>query len=280
MATKLLAAAQRYRAKDFIDVVELVRQGVNLQEGFQACLHLAEAQGISHAINLEWPRNDFMSKTVKHYLPNPEDVLVLNVAAKEVDLEAVFHSKASVMSDMHTPSADSAELLKKKRRNPQSLNEFIAEILWYDDPNVFQWKNHLLIFVLSMPPSIYHDLVDSFDFSQDDFVEAMLNAPPGYFKYNERGEWLRWNRFFKIDPPAPFPDGRPRPGPRLIPIDRDKFPVLPGDVLWRGRDKAESRRPRPENPIWSSPRSWDPKSIRKIRRIAGDRAASGAPRVS
>jgi hypothetical protein len=45
--------------------------------------------------------------------------------------------------------------------------------------------------------------------------------------------------------PLPFPDWRPCPGPRLIPIDRGRFPVLPGDVLRWAPTHAEMRQPRP-----------------------------------
>ena len=86
------------------------------------------------------------------------------------------------------------------------LTKFAEQIVWFMPPDkALADKNYFLIHLIAKASEeAYHHFRSNFSqFTDADFVEALHNAPPGIFIYEEN--WAEWNRRFGINPTLPFP---------------------------------------------------------------------------
>lgn len=92
-----------------------------------------------------------------------------------------------------------------------NLNKFAEQIVWFMPPEqALRDMNYFLVHLMakSSEEAYCHFRATFPQFSDDDFKEALRNARPGIFMYEE--EWLRWNKRFGLEPPLPFPIKYPK----------------------------------------------------------------------
>lgn len=97
-------------------------------------------------------------------------------------------------------------LVKYNPTYSQDFAKFYEEVIWWDvyAPDKFN-KNNFLVQLLARGGSknkIEH-AKKVFGFTDDDFREALHNAPPGVVMYED--QWRELNIKYGIDPPLPFP---------------------------------------------------------------------------
>lgn len=89
LAAKILAMDRRSEERDFIDVSELIKRGVDLQKGFEAAFAISKISPLGpNRIQYGNLKEDFKAKTLHSILPNaPERVEIIREAAAKVDIE-------------------------------------------------------------------------------------------------------------------------------------------------------------------------------------------------
>jgi predicted nucleotidyltransferase component of viral defense system len=89
LAAKILAMDRRSQERDFIDVAELIKSGVDLQKGFEAAFAISKLSPLEqNRIQYGNLKEDFKAKTLHSVLPNaPERVEIIREAAAKVDID-------------------------------------------------------------------------------------------------------------------------------------------------------------------------------------------------
>ncbi len=109
MACKIMAVNQRSSVKDFVDIAEMVNNGVSMEQGFAGALALAKASRLGESqLNLSALKEDFKSKSLVNFLdyknivfkkevPNYAEILKKN--ATDLNLDAVYKKRISVKKE-------------------------------------------------------------------------------------------------------------------------------------------------------------------------------------
>lgn len=86
-----------------------------------------------------------------------------------------------------------------------NLEEFARQVVWYMEPqDALKDKNSFLLHLMAKTTrNAYEHVRKNFLYTDEDFIEALRNAKPGVFIYED--DWLKWNAIFGINPPLPFP---------------------------------------------------------------------------
>jgi hypothetical protein len=87
-----------------------------------------------------------------------------------------------------------------------SLNGFAKQVVWFmpADEALADTGYFLAHLMAKSTDDAYEHLRRRFpQFTDEDFVQALRNAPPGLFLYED--EWNTWNEKFGLIPPLPFP---------------------------------------------------------------------------
>ena len=95
MAAKILAMANRTAPRDFIDIAELIKQGISLQEGFEASFAISRIspEG-AHRINYAYLKEDLKAKTLTNVLPDrPDCVEIIRKEAANLDVEKLLKTR-------------------------------------------------------------------------------------------------------------------------------------------------------------------------------------------
>lgn len=111
MACKILALNQRSTVKDFVDLAELIKNNISLEDGFCAALHLAKNSRVGESqLNLSALKEDLKSKTLENFLGDFEAVNmkkdpsqyinILKIAAEHLDLNKVYKRKFKIQKDL------------------------------------------------------------------------------------------------------------------------------------------------------------------------------------
>jgi len=95
-------------------------------------------------------------------------------------------------------------------RNSKEFRAFANNAVWYMQPNeALADINFFLVHIMAKLPEAAFDYAKNrFKLTEDDFVEALRNAPPGEFIYEEN--WAEWNEKLGLNPPLPFPRKYPK----------------------------------------------------------------------
>lgn len=89
-------------------------------------------------------------------------------------------------------------------KKTDELRRLVNRYVW-DMPceEVLQDIDRFLVIAMAKLPEIVIAELYDLGFTNEDFVHAMKNAPPGIFLY--KNEWLQWNTRLQIKPELPFP---------------------------------------------------------------------------
>jgi hypothetical protein len=196
LATKLLAIYGRLEARDFIDIVQLLKNGLTLQQGFQALYTLANEAGYSVLLNFDTLKDIFLQQKCLDYFNNQADYQFLINYVESLNFDELKLTGSATSLKSNIPS----EIIKKNEIN---YYDFLKSLVWYDDPEMFTNKDKFLLFILSQWPSCYYRVKEKYGISDDEFIQALKNAYHGSFTSFER--WIDWNKYFKIEPCLPFP---------------------------------------------------------------------------
>ena len=84
------------------------------------------------------------------------------------------------------------------------LVKFADQIVWYmHGDQALQDQDFFLAHIMAFTPQVgYEHCRKHFHFTDEDFVQALRNAPPGDFQPED---WLYWNNKFGLEPPLPLP---------------------------------------------------------------------------
>ena len=86
------------------------------------------------------------------------------------------------------------------------LTKFAEQTVWFMPPEkALADKNYFLVHIMAKASKeAYEHFRKNFpQFSDSDFVEALRNARPGIFMYEDN--WNEWNKKLGLDPPIPYP---------------------------------------------------------------------------
>jgi hypothetical protein len=86
------------------------------------------------------------------------------------------------------------------------LNKFAEEVVWFmPAEEALNDMNYFLVHLMAKSPiQAYAHFREYFpQYTDDDFINALKNASPGIFLYENL--WNRWNEKFGLVPPLPFP---------------------------------------------------------------------------
>ena len=99
MAYKVLALHSRSEAKDYVDVAEMIQQGISLQKGFAAALAIAKLSRLGAGrLMLDRLQGDFCSKSVAQIVSSVSELAsrskecaeILRQAAQSLDITKVY----------------------------------------------------------------------------------------------------------------------------------------------------------------------------------------------
>lgn len=104
MACKVLALHNRSEAKDYVDVAEMIKQGISLQKGFEAALAISKLSRLGpNQLMLDRLQADFCSKSVEQIISSsPEKTITdrakecadtLRQAAQALDISKALNTK-------------------------------------------------------------------------------------------------------------------------------------------------------------------------------------------
>lgn len=95
MAAKIFAMNDRSKKRDFLDLAELIKHGINLQKGFEAAFAISRlSPSGKYRINYSYLQEDLKAKTVHAILPDkPECVEIIREAAAKVDIDKVMKTR-------------------------------------------------------------------------------------------------------------------------------------------------------------------------------------------
>lgn len=87
----------------------------------------------------------------------------------------------------------------------KDFSEFYRDVIWWGqyEPDRFNKNNFLVQLLARGSKNKIEHAKKVFGFTDDDFREALRNAPPGVVMYEEK--WRELNIKYGIDPPLPFP---------------------------------------------------------------------------
>jgi len=81
---------------------------------------------------------------------------------------------------------------------------FAKEVVWFPSEEQQGEKYPFLVFLMARgSTNAYNHARKVFGFTDDDFREALRQAKPGVFMYQEN--WEEWNAKLGLVPPLPFP---------------------------------------------------------------------------
>lgn len=95
-----------------------------------------------------------------------------------------------------------------KKYNPaysKDFSEFYRDVIWWGkyEPDRFNKNNFLVQLLARGAKETIEHAQNVFGFTDDDFREALRNAPAGVVMYEEK--WKELNIKYGIDPPLLFP---------------------------------------------------------------------------
>jgi hypothetical protein len=177
-----------FNKKDTYDVVEFIKHGYSLEEAFVGCLNFQPRFYMSLAMDLHNLRRFFMSSAARNSLPDWSDFPILKQAAEDIDLE-----KIQTISTLPVTPLNSL----------YSLAKFRSLVDWNNSPEMLYDETFFLNHIMAALPGAYFELKELYGLTDDSFRNALLNAPPGVFRYES--PWLYWNQRLNFDPILPFP---------------------------------------------------------------------------
>jgi hypothetical protein len=140
------AAAQRNKLKDFIDIIQFLRQGYSLYDAFCGCLALAKKSKTSWSINLEYLVNDFQSNRLQSLFSEEDDWHILCEAAKRINLKKVFSSKMKFFDQLfNIDSENKKQLFEYSKKKDLSFNDFARCLVWTPDSDILNDKDSFLV---------------------------------------------------------------------------------------------------------------------------------------
>ena len=84
------------------------------------------------------------------------------------------------------------------------FHEFAKQVVWFSCEEQRGVKYPFLAFLMANgTDKAYEHARKVFEFTDEDFREALRQAEPGVFRYQK--EWDRWNAKFGFIPALPFP---------------------------------------------------------------------------
>lgn len=87
MACKILALHNRTEAKDFVDVAELIANGVSLQKGIEAAYAIAKISRLgSKQLMIDRLQEEFKSKSVESIIASSGETYIADLAKKSSDI--------------------------------------------------------------------------------------------------------------------------------------------------------------------------------------------------
>jgi predicted nucleotidyltransferase component of viral defense system len=101
LAGKILAMNQRSTKRDFIDLGEMIKNGINLQNGFEAAYAISKLSPKGRdRIRYEHLKEDFKAKTIHAILPNNlEYAEIIREEAAKLDIDKVKKTKLKAKID-------------------------------------------------------------------------------------------------------------------------------------------------------------------------------------
>ncbi len=87
----------------------------------------------------------------------------------------------------------------------KDINVFAEQVVWYaPSHHILEKKNSFLLHMMRDPSTyMYEHAKKYFNYTDDDFRNALKHASPGIIMYKEI--WELWNERLEIIPPLPFP---------------------------------------------------------------------------
>ena len=94
LATKIIAMGRRSKERDFRDLAELIKNGNNLQDGFEAAVAISRLSPLGVNLRYDRLKEDLKAKTIYSILPNdPECAEIIRESAAKLDIDKALKTK-------------------------------------------------------------------------------------------------------------------------------------------------------------------------------------------